>query len=179
MNITPNTLVPLLLLGSLFPLHIYCFFNVILCPMLILLSIISNALCRVIFNSLFAVNAIFVHCQLYQWNFMWEENSIYFTNLVLYNPFTFILMTRDNLLCTVVTCRFILPIVCLCFSTSYVEFSSSCSLFISQFEFLMQWCFLFFDIAMRFISMFDFFFNFNGYFPCCRKAKSYHLGLWF
>jgi hypothetical protein len=82
-------------------------------------------------------------------------------------------------LCAIVTRQFILLIVCFYPSVFLVEFSSSNSSSISQFEFLMQWCFMSFnyDIVVRFILVFAFSFNFDGYFPCYRKARSYHLGL--
>jgi hypothetical protein len=37
-----------------------CLFNVVLCPMLGLLSIFSNALCMVVFNFLFVTSTIIV-----------------------------------------------------------------------------------------------------------------------
>jgi hypothetical protein len=160
-----------------------CLFNAILCPMLGLLSTFFNALCRVMFYFLFATNTILVVALSNISMRFYVRGKLYaFFNLVLCNPFAFCLVTWDNLLCTIVTHRFILLIVCFCPSISRVEFSNSNSSSISQFKFLMQWCFLssYHDIVVRFILVFIFSFNLDGYyFPCCRKAKSYHLGLWF
>jgi hypothetical protein len=110
MNITPNLLVPLLLLGSLFPLHIY--FNVILCQMLGLLLIFFNALCRVMFSFLFVTNTIFVVTLSTTSMRFYTRGKLYlFSNLVIYNPFAFFPMTWDNLLCFIVSHQFILLII--------------------------------------------------------------------
>jgi len=55
-------------LGLIFPYTFMCLFNVILCPMLGLLLIFFNELCRVMFNFPFVANTnLVVACQLYQW----------------------------------------------------------------------------------------------------------------
>jgi hypothetical protein len=76
-------------------------------------------------------------------------------------------------------CHFILLIVCFCPSMSRIGFSSSNSSSIFQFKFLMQWRFLssYYDIAMIFILVFSLFLYLDGYFPCYRKTKSYHLNI--
>jgi hypothetical protein len=104
-----------------------------------------------------------------------------FSNLVFCNLFAFFLMMWNNLLCAIISRWFILLIICFHPSVSSVEFFSSNSSSISQFEFLMQWCFLCYysDIVVRFFLVFTFFFNLDSYFPCYRKARFYHLGLWF
>ncbi len=162
-----------------FPCTFMCLFNVILCLILGLLSIFSNALCRVMFIFLFATNTILVVTLLAISMRLYARGKLYlFSNLVLCNPLVFFLVTSYNLLCTIVICQFILLIVCFCpyvFRIEYFSFNSS-SIF--QFEFLMQWHFLssYCYTTMKFILMFAFFFILDGYFPCCRKARSYHLG---
>jgi len=158
-----------------------CLFNVVLCLMLGLLSIFFNALCRVMFNFLFTANIILVvTLSIISMRFYVRGKLYPLSNLIIYNPFALFPVTWDNLLCTIVSCRFILLIICFCPSISRVEFSSSNSSSLSQFEFLRQWHFLssYCDIVVRFILMFALSFNFNGYFLCCKKTRSYHLGFW-
>ncbi len=159
-----------------------CLFNVVLCPMLKLLSIFFNALYMVVFVSFFVASTLLVialttNC----WNFMWKDKYIYFTNLVLYNPFTLFLVIGDYFLCTIVTRPCILLIVCFCIFVFCIEFSNSSSSFFLQVEFLMQRRFLFsnYETVVRFILLISLSFNLNGYFPWYRKAKTYHLGFWF
>jgi ABC-type transport system involved in cytochrome c biogenesis permease component len=147
--------------------------------MLGLLSIFFNALCRVMFSFIFAANTIVVATLLTILMKFYVRRKLYpFSNLILCNPFAFFLMTWDNLLCAIVTRQFILLIVCFYPFVFPVEFSSSNSSSTSQFEFLMQWCFMSFnyDIVVRFILVFAFLKKIDGYFPCYRKARSYHLG---
>jgi hypothetical protein len=102
-----------------------------------------------------------------------------FSNLIIYNPLALFFMTLDNLLCAIVIHRFILLTTCLCPCVSCIEFSSFSSSSIFQFEFLMQWHFLssYSYIVVRFISVFVFSFNLDGYFTCNKKARSYHLSI--
>jgi hypothetical protein len=151
-----------------------CLFNVILCLMLEFLSIFFYALQTKMLSFLYVANNILVvSLSTILMGFYGREELHPFSNFVIYNP-CFPLMW-DNLYCTIVSRRFILLIVCFCPSVSRGDFSNFNSSSISQFDFLMQWHFLFFfcDTAV----IFAFYFNFNGYFPCSRKVKSYHPGL--
>jgi hypothetical protein len=78
----------------------------------------------------------------------------------------------------IITHPCILLIIWFCTFVSHVEFLNSSSSSFSQIEFLMQWHFLLSncEIAIRFILLIAFSFNLDGYFPCCRKAISRHLG---
>jgi hypothetical protein len=116
-----------------------CLLNVVLCPMLGLLSIFFNPLCRVMFSFLFATSTtlVVVLSVVISMRFYARGKLYLFSNLVIYNPLAFFPMTLDNLLCIIVIRRFILLIVCFFPFVSSIELSNCNSSSISQFEFLM------------------------------------------
>ncbi len=121
-----------------FPCTFTCLFNVALCPKLGLLSTFFNALCKVFFNFLFVANIILVVALSIISMWFYAKGKLYsLSNLFFCNPFVFFLMMWDNLLCAIIFHWFILLIICFCPSVSSVEFSSSGSSSIFQFEFLM------------------------------------------
>jgi hypothetical protein len=124
-----------------------------------LLSINFNALCRVMYSFFF--RQYYFYCYIVSYiDEIYVRGKVYlFSNLVFYNPFAFFPVMWDYFLCAIVTHRFTLLIICFCPSISHIEFSSSNSSYISQFEFLMKWHFLSSncDIVVKFISVFTFF----------------------
>jgi len=76
-----------------------------------------------------------------------QEKLYSFSNLIIYNPFFHVM--QDNLYCAIVFCHYILLIVCFCPSMSCSELFSFNSSSISQFEFLMQWHFIYFLVILK------------------------------
>jgi hypothetical protein len=141
-----------------------CLSNVILCLMLGLLSIFFNALCKVMFSFLFATSTILIVALSAISMRCYAKGKLYpFSNLVLCNPFVFFPMTWDNIFCAIVSCHFILLIICFCPFVFHGEFFNFSSSSIYLFEFLMQWHFVpsFYDIVV----IFSFSFSLDGYFP--------------
>ncbi len=107
--------------------------------------------------------------------FMQGEKYMRFNNTILFIPFTLLSFIGDYY------SSLHLLVVCFCTFVSCIEFLSSNSSPFPQIEFLMQGHFLLSncEIIVRFILFISFSFNLDRYFPCCRKARSHHLGFLF
>jgi hypothetical protein len=88
-----------------------CIFNVVLCPMLGLLSIFFDALYKVLFSFLFVAITIIVALSVISMKFYAKGKLYPFSNLVRCNPFALFFVMCDNVLWIIIFCHFILLIV--------------------------------------------------------------------